>query len=356
MSIRDHLNNLATALETLENQPAPAPEILDRGLSGNKINGGRVTNFSSVGILDKATDFVLRIADDGISVKHVRTKSIPNALTVGGDLTVKGSISATSLHVDEITADVRNERTSPLEFQGGYNQGLVWTGFDATKSFTLQGGPDRIFSSENIDLYRNKEYKINNETVLTSSGLGLGVVESNLQSLGTLSALAVDGPVTIDNFVKYDPDMMRLGVGTLEPNAQFSVKSLEHEFIIDPTEEFAWRLGTWTTSSLEIATDNTPRIVINQTGDISVKTKTRFENPIGIGVNNFSDDVSLTTAGPIRIQNKKIEIASELPESGNYNKGDIIYNSDPKPRGYVGWICIRSGTPGEWKYFGQIAG
>lgn len=355
MSIRDHLNNLATTLEALQDQPAPAPEILDRGLSGNKINGGRITNFSSVGILDKATDYVLRIADDGISVKHVRTKSIPNPLTVGGDLTVKGSISATSLHVDEITADVRNERTSPLEFQGGYNQGLVWTGFDSTKSFVLQGGPDRLFSSESIDLYRGKEYKINNETVITNTGLGEGIVDSNLHTVGVLQGLAVDGNVTLDNFVRYDADTMRLGIGTLEPNAQLSVKSLEHEFIVDQTPDFAWRLGTWTTSALEIATDNTARIVVAPGGDIQFKSKTRFDKPIGVGVNNFNEDASITTLGPVRIQNKKFEVGDGIPSSGSYNKGDIIYTSNPLPTGYVGWICVRSGTPGTWKPFGLIS-
>ena len=48
MTIRENLDALATAIESLEARPNSAkPEILDRELSGNKINGGRITNFSS---------------------------------------------------------------------------------------------------------------------------------------------------------------------------------------------------------------------------------------------------------------------------------------------------------------------
>ena len=57
MTIRENLDALATAIESLEARPTSAkPDILDRELSGNKINGGRITNFSSAGIKDDAKD------------------------------------------------------------------------------------------------------------------------------------------------------------------------------------------------------------------------------------------------------------------------------------------------------------
>jgi len=76
--------------------------------------------------------------------------------------------------------------------------------------------------------------------------------------------------------------------------------------------------------------------------------------PLGVGVNNFADDVDITTARAVRIQNKKFETGTEIPSTGNYIIGDIIWNQNPTPTGFVGWICIRAGTPGEWKQFGQI--
>jgi hypothetical protein len=51
---------------------------------------------------------------------------------------------------------------------------------------------------------------------------------------------------------------------------------------------------------------------------------------------------------------KMVSYSDVLPTSGNYNKGDIIYNTNPVSGGYVGWICTVSGTPGIWKGFGLI--
>ena len=46
---------------------------------------------------------MLTIADDGITVDVIKTKVIANNVTVQGDLTVTGGITATQLHVEEIT-------------------------------------------------------------------------------------------------------------------------------------------------------------------------------------------------------------------------------------------------------------
>ena len=43
------------------------------------------------------------------------------------------------------------------------------------------------------------------------------------------------------------------------------------------------------------------------------------------------------------------------PTVGAYNKGDIVYNTAPAATGFVGWVCVTSGTPGTWKTFGVIS-
>ena len=43
-----------------------------------------------------------------------------------------------------------------------------------------------------------------------------------------------------------------------------------------------------------------------------------------------------------------------LPTQGVYKKGAVVWNANPTPTGYVGWVCIMDGTPGEWKPVGQI--
>jgi hypothetical protein len=357
--IRKTLEDLGNVIESLANQPAPKPVINDRELSGNKINGGLITNFSSKGIKDEATEQVLTVRNDGLVVKSVHTQSIPNPLTVGGNLTVQGEIHATKLHVDEISADIRNERTTPLEFKGengsAIGKGLIWTGGSYTKQLVLQGNPERLWSSEDFDLNRGKEYRIANQTVLSENTLGIGIVNSSLRKVGMLEELNVSGQVNIDNFVRYDADTQRVAIGGGEANGMLSMESWDHHFVIDPTDDKQWKIGTWSTSGLNIITDDTTRIAIGPNGGVSVKEKTSFEKGVGIGVKNFASDADLTVAGPVRFQNKKQEVGDGIPKTGSYLKGDIVWNSNPKPSGHVGWVCVREGTPGEWRPFGQIA-
>jgi hypothetical protein len=49
------------------------------------------------------------------------------------------------------------------------------------------------------------------------------------------------------------------------------------------------------------------------------------------------------------------ELASVAPTSGNYNRGDIVWNLQPAASGFVGWICVTAGSPGTWKTFGAIS-
>ena len=358
--IRKSLESLADAIEAIDNRPSPAPVINDRSLSGNKINGGMITNFASAGIKDNTIhngSHVLTIEEGYVDVTAIRTDTIKSPLTVQGSLDVKGEITATKLHVNEISADVRNERTSPLEFKGesgpALGKGLIWTGGKYTMQFVLQ--KDRLFSSESIDINKEKTYKINNQTVLSNTSLGISVTESNLKKVGTLETLSVAGNVVIDQYIFWDSDSMRLGVGTEQPNGAVSIGSFDHEFIIDPTDDKKFKLGTWTTGGLDIVTDDTPRISIGSNGDITLNNKVRVSGKLGINVKNFSDDVDITTAGPVRFQDKKFEVADAEPISGSYRVGDVIWNSHPQPSGHVGWICVREGTPGVWKTFGQIS-
>ncbi len=47
-------------------------------------------------------------------------------------------------------------------------------------------------------------------------------------------------------------------------------------------------------------------------------------------------------------------IGTAAPTAGSWEIGDIIYNSTPTAGGYVGWVCIATGSPGTWKGFGAI--
>ena len=342
--------------------PAPALDIHDRSISGNKLNGGTYANFASTGIKDKATyagEPILTIENDKIVTDAIAVNTVLTPLTVKGNLTVEGGITAQSLHVDEITSDTRTERNTPLEFKGEdnlapFNKGLIWSGAGPTRQFMYRDGKPRFFSSESIDLQPEKEYKINNTTVLSETELGTAVVKSNLRKVGTLQTLKVAGNVTIGEYLFWDNDSMRLGIGIDAPNGDLSIGSMDHEFVI-AADDREFKVGTWSTAKLNIITDDTTRISISASGAIQLNDKVNINGKLGVGVKNFETDVDITTAGPVRFEGKKFETGDAAPVDGNYAQGDIVWNKNPQSTGYVGWICIRSGSPGEWKTFGQIS-
>lgn len=358
------LAQVADSLEAIAHAPAPKPEFKDNEISGDKVHGGTISKFSSMGIADDATTRVMHLNDNGVSVNNLVTDHISSSPTVYGDLTVQGLITAQKLHVDELTADVRNERTTPLEFQaddnGIYGKGLQWKGQGPTKQFIYRANPDRLYSTESIDIAAEAGYSIGNTVVLSANELGNSIRTSNLIKVGTLQNLRTQGNLTIDDYIIYDADSQRLGFGTESPNASISVTSLESEFIIDVEGE-ATKIGNWTTDDLLIVTDNTTRITVRANGKVefgkSSKSDARVSvfGKLGVGVNNVSEDVSFATANGIEVAGTKIMTGTSIPTGGTFRQGDIVYNTKAVATGYVGWVCVREGTPGEWKPFGQIA-
>lgn len=362
--IQNGLSSLNAAITAISNYTPTIDQIPDRGISGNKIDGGRITNFESVGIKDASTRLVVLVNNDGILTDSIDVETLVGDTKVTGDLTVNGQITAKKLYVDELQADIRNERTSPLQFLADdnnsiYDKGLQWVGNQHVRQLVMKENPDRIFSTESIDLADDKGLFIGESLVLSKTQLGSTVRESRLTSVGTLKNLRTSGSLTVDEFMFYDAASMRFGIGTESPNAQFSVASLKHEFTVD-VDDTKINIGAWTASDLTFVTDDTARLTITSAGNIhlgskgSNTTKVSVFGHLGVGVNNVDDDVSITTTGPVRFENKKFQVGSGTPTSGSYKLGDIVWNDNPQPTSFIGWVCVREGSPGVWKPFGQI--
>ena len=107
-----------------------------------------------------------------------------------------------------------------------------------------------------------------------------------------------------------------------------------------------------------VGDDTSSRLIIDGGGTLKVQgnTDTIFEGSVGIGVSAVTNGVSLETNGPVRFQNKRQEVGDGIPTIGLYNQGDMVWHDAPSPGGNLGWICIRTGTPGEWRSFGSISG
>ena len=259
--------------------------------------------------------------------------------------------------------DMRMESLSSVVFQaddnGAYGKGLQWRGQGPTKQLIYRANPDRIWTDESIDLGNEASYMIGNTTVLSQTELGSGVRNSSLVTVGTLQNLHTNGNLSIDDFVFYNSDSESFAIGTESPNGKFAVATLDAEFIID-TVPSAVKLGTWTSDDLQLITDDTTRLTVLANGNIELgnsdgaDAKVTVFGKLGIGVNNIDLDVTLSTNGPVKFENKKFMNGTEIPTSGTFRQGDIVWNENTISSGYVGWVCTREGTPGEWRPFGQI--
>ena len=259
--------------------------------------------------------------------------------------------------------DTRMESLSAVVFQaddnGAYGKGLQWKGQGPTKQLIYRANPDRIWTDESIDLGQESAYMIGNTPVLRQTELGSAVRNSSLVTVGTLQNLRTQGNLSIDDYIFYNTDSESFAIGTEAPNGKFALATLDAEFIIDTTPG-AVKLGTWTADDLEIITDDTTRLKIHANGNIELGSRDRsitatVHGKLGVGVNNMDTDVSLATDGAIKIGGKKITSGAEIPTSGTFRQGDIVYNDNAVATGYVGWVCVREGTPGEWRAFGQIS-
>ena len=247
-----------------------------------------------------------------------------------GDVRIHGKIFA---------EEVITQRSSPLVFKetdtsSNYGKGIVWSNKSGINSqFTYQANPDRIWSTDSIELASEKSFLIEGATVLSKTTLGQTVVDSNLTTVGLLKGLQVAGDAAVTRTISTS----RLEIG------DFAVDNNRLEY----TDTFTIQTGS--TGEFKIGQDIVIGNVDNTTRPVSIYGQ------LTVGVASPQANVALTVAGPVSFDNKKFETSNGIPTEGRYNKGDIVWNTDPKATDYIGWVCVTPGSPGAWLPFGVIA-
>ena len=111
--------------------------------------------------------------------------NIRNSLFVAGNLFVQGTtttVSSTTLDVADKNLTLAKGAGSSAGADGA---GITIDGANAT--FNYVHATTAFTSSQDIDLATGKAYEINNTPVLSATGLGPNVVNSNLTSVGTIT-------------------------------------------------------------------------------------------------------------------------------------------------------------------------
>jgi hypothetical protein len=352
--------------ETITDIPRSALTLNPGDLSGDLISGGTVQNFSSSGIKDNATKQSLVIEDDRIVVKNIKFTNVDSNFTVRGDVKVYGVLDAGFVRTTELIVNQRYEKQY-LEFAEGdkgttIGTGLLWRSSPYNKQFVLLANPDRFFSTEHIEVTGGRNFMINGNWVINEDSLGDGIVNSRLRKVGRLQGLSVSGELNLDDQIFYDPVSKRFSIGTELPSAIFTVQDEDNdiEMVIDGSKEGVGKFGVRNTKSVGIITDDQIRVLVDEKGDVTFghemkdSTVTRAYGKFSVGVKNPREQFEV--AGNMRLGGRLHSKGDEPPVTGTHIVGDIIWNTKPRPGGYVGWICIQNGNPGLWKPWGPIHG
>jgi hypothetical protein len=257
--------------------------------------------------------------------------------------------------------DIGLDNISHIKFKHPVSgKGILWSGDDYTKQLVYQQEQNTIFSSENVSLAKNKSFKINDQTVLDTETLGNSVTKSNLREVGRLKGLIVDGGLSVNNYLVFDATSDRLGIGTEEPNAALSIVDDSVELAFGARDYDKGSIGTFNNKDLHFITDNTSRLSIGADGNIVLGNRNNGEitvmvqGKLGIDVNTIDSRAKLHVNGAIKYNDNMHMKGSEPPSGGTFTPGDIVWNSDPKPGSFVGWVCVKAGNPGMWNPFGEI--
>lgn len=263
--------------------------------------------------------------------------------------------------LDEKNQDTNIVELSYLKFNGDIEgKGLIWAGRGHTKQLVYQPSPDRFFSSETIDLAKDRALTINGIKVIDDKELGTSITKSSLREVGRLRGLIVDGSLSVNQFLYYNATSDRLGLGTEEPNAALSICDEGVEIVIGAREYNKAGIGAYNSSDLELITDNTTRISIAAGGNIELGNRNNgpiqvlVHGTMGVNVGTPDPRTNLHIGGAIKFNDTLHLKGTRPPEGGSFKQGDIVWNSEPQQRHYVGWICIQSGNPGIWAQFGEI--
>lgn len=320
--------------------PNATLSIADNGVEiilGAPVQGrasiGTYTNHDVDIVTDNTTRLTVKTSGD-VVIGHEKFNN--------GVLRVNGTIYAKSV-IAEDTAG----RVSSIVFKTDldsslYGVGLSWVAKDGTKQIYLRENPDRFYVSESIDLENKKSIYINGNLVLSDERIGNTITQSSLTVLGTLEKLNVGGPARFYDAI----------VGETITGSSLTSTTGADNLVINT-------LGINTSRDFKITVDGIDDLKIGANEIVIGNSQNQLRplklfGQLAIGVNSPDGAVDLEVKGNIRFANKTFVTGNSFPTYGNYKKGDICWSTEPQEGGYVGWVCVTAGTPGEWKPFGAI--
>ena len=259
-------------------------------VSGDVIDGGTITNFTSTGIKDQSDATQIIVQND-----HVE---------IASDLHIKGTVKVENLEYVSAQVPKLNVREAVM---------------------------------------------VNHHEVLWKDSLGKSVTKSYLQEVGILKNLQVrnnfyvaDGRVGVNTTAPSADFSVNSG--------GYEILTTMHEStaFVGTHTHVPMSIGTDNTPRLTCRA-NGDVVVGAETGK---SVKMTVYGQLGVGVKYPSQ--ALEVDGNIKFAERIFASGEKYPTDGRWDTGSIVWNEKPSINKPVGWVCVRGGKPGNWRPFGLI--
>jgi len=161
------------------------------GISASYDDANSKVNLTNEGVLTvtgTGNQIAVSAANGNVTLSLANDVTIPNNLTVTGDLLVQGN--TTTLNTSTLAIEDKNivlANTATPSDSSADGAGITVKG-SSDKTFNWVDSTDAWTSSEYMDLASGKAYMVNGAVVLSNTTLGSGVVNSSLTSVGTITS------------------------------------------------------------------------------------------------------------------------------------------------------------------------
>lgn len=260
-----------------------------------------VKQFHTNGISDIASDTEIEVCDDLV---RVRNRLVASEMFVEQDAKIRGTLDINNLCVrGSINTDNRSWDELSTVIQKRVQEGLTDEWRRGLVKQVLE-----LATTEGIDF---ASVKIDGTSIVTGNTLSSKITESNLEKVGALRDLVVTGNSKFNETLNVN--RRRVGINTTDPEMALSIWDEEVSIIAGKIAPQRGFIGTSRMTPLSIGVNRTAAIDIDTDGLVAVKK--------------------------LRVGQHRISHEPHVPGYSG-TRGDIVFNSDPKPASPFAWVCL----------------
>lgn len=254
-------------------------------------------DFRTNGISDQASNIELTVLDGVVVVER---DFVAKNIQVEQDLIVNNLV---------VSGAINTDNRSWNELKDVISQQVL----TATTEQWRQDLVDQVVLQAQTAGINFDSVMVDDQPLIENKTLSTAVVDSHLQSIGTLRNLKVSGAANFGQTMQVAG--RRVGINTQDPEMALAVWDEEVSIIAGKLSKQQAFVGTARLQNLAIGVNRTPQIEIDVDG--------------------------LTTIKQLRIGRHRISHANSVPGYSG-TRGDLVLNSDPKPGTPFAWVCLGS--------------